>query len=231
MSVVLLVRHGQASFGSDDYDALSEVGHEQARILGRDLAARGVLPTRIIRGELRRHRETAEGILEGLGAAAGDVPVEVDAGWDEFDFDHVLRVHTPSEESRTVMATVGDLPPERQRAVFQAFFEEATARWTDGSADHEYAESFPAFTARVVSALERAAAATTGTDLVVSSGGPIALVTSQLLAGDASLWGQLNRVAVNTAVTKVISGRSGLNLSTFNTHTHLEHDRALVTYR
>lgn len=231
MSVVLLVRHGQASFGSDDYDALSEAGHEQARILGCDLAARGVLPTRIIRGELRRHRETAEGILEGLGDAAAGMPVEVDAGWDEFDFDHVLRVHTPSEESRTVMASVGELPPERQRAVFQALFEEATARWTDGSADHEYVESFPAFTARVVGALERAAAATTGTDLVVSSGGPIALVTSQLLAGDASLWGQLNRVAVNTAVTKVISGRSGLNLSTFNTHTHLEHDRALVTYR
>lgn len=231
MSVVLLVRHGQASFGSDDYDALSEVGHEQARILGRDLAARGVVPTRVIRGELRRHRETAEGILEGLGAAAADIPVVVDAGWDEFDFDHVLRVHTPSEESKTVMAGVGDLPPERQRAVFQAFFEEATARWTGGVADHEYAESFPAFTERVVGALERAAAATTGTDLVVSSGGPIGLVTSQILAGDASLWPQLNRVAVNTAVTKVICGRAGMHLSTFNSHTHLEHDRSLVTYR
>jgi broad specificity phosphatase PhoE len=231
MSVVLLVRHGQASFGSDDYDALSEVGHEQARILGRDLAARGVIPTRIIRGELRRHRETAEGILEGLGSVAADIPVVVDAGWDEFDFDHVLRVHTPSEESKTVMAGVGELPPERQRAVFQAFFEEATARWTGGAADHEYVESFPAFTARVVAALERAAEATTGTDLVVSSGGPIGLVTSQILAGDASLWPQLNRVAVNTAVTKVISGRGGLHLSTFNAHTHLEHDRTLVTYR
>lgn len=231
MSVVLMVRHGQASFGAEDYDALSETGHEQARILGRDLAARGIVPARIIRGELRRHRETAEGILEGLGAAAAGLAVEVDPGWDEFDFDHVLRVHTPSEESRTVMGSVGELPPERQRAVFQAFFEEATARWTGGTVDHEYAESFPAFTARVAGALERAAAATTGTDLVVSSGGPIALVASQLLTGDASLWARLNRVAVNTAVTKVIRGRSGLNLSTYNAHAHLEHDRALLTYR
>lgn len=231
MSVVLLVRHGQASFGADDYDALSEAGHEQARILGRDLARRGVTPTRVIRGGLRRHRETAEGILEGLGSAGVDIPVVVDAGWDEFDFDHVLRVHTPTTEPGSVMATVGDLPPEEQRAIFQARFEEATARWTGGVADHEYAESFPAFTARVVAALERAAEATTGTDLVVSSGGPIGLVTSHILAGDASLWAQLNRVAVNTAVTKVISGRSGLHLSAFNTHTHLEHDRSLVTYR
>ena len=29
MGVLLLVRHGQASFGADDYDVLSEVGWEQ----------------------------------------------------------------------------------------------------------------------------------------------------------------------------------------------------------
>lgn len=231
MSVLLLVRHGQASFGSDDYDALSEIGHEQARVLGRDLAARGVRPDLVVRGELRRHRETAEGILEGLGSGGAEIPVTIDAGWDEFDFDHVLKVHTPSEESRSVMASVGDLPLDRQRAVFQAFFEEATARWTDGSADHEYVEPFSAFTARVMSAMERVAETAGGTILVVSSGGPIALAVSHLLAGDASLWDRLNRVAVNTAVTKVISGRSGLHLSAFNAHTHLEHDRSLVTYR
>lgn len=231
MSVLLLVRHGQASFGAADYDALSGTGHEQGRILGRALAARGVVPERIVRGGLRRHRETVEGILVGIGESGRDLPVLVDAGWDEFDFDHVLRVHTPSEESQSVMASVGSLPPEEQRAVFQAFFEEATARWTGGTADHEYAESFPAFSERVVGALQRAAEAASGTVLVVSSGGPIGLVTSHLLAGDASLWAQLNRVAVNTAVTKVISGRSGLHLSSFNEHTHLEHDRSLLTYR
>jgi broad specificity phosphatase PhoE len=230
MSVLLLVRHGQASFGADDYDALSETGHEQARILGRDLAARGVRPELVVRGELRRHRETAEGILEGLGSA-GEVPVSVDAGWDEFDFDHVLQVHRPSEGSRSVMASVGDLPVDRQRAAFQAYFEEATARWTGGSADHEYAEPFPSFVRRVTGALDRVAQDAAGTVLVVSSGGPIALAASHLLAGDASLWDRLNRVAVNTAVTKVIGGRSGLHLSAFNTHTHLEHDRSLVTYR
>ena len=231
MSVLLLVRHGQASFGAADYDALSGTGHEQGRILGRALAARGVVPERIVRGGLRRHRETVEGILVGIGESGRDLPVLVDAGWDEFDFDHVLRVHTPSEESQSVMASVGSLPPEEQRAVFQAFFEEATARWTGGPADHEYAESLPAVSERVVGALQRAAEAASGTVLVVSSGGPIGLVTSHLLAGVASLWAQLNRVAVNTAVTKVISGRSGLHLSSFNEHTHLEHDRSLLTYR
>ncbi|MEC8667907.1 MAG: histidine phosphatase family protein, partial [Pseudomonadota bacterium] len=34
MPTLYLIRHGQASFGADDYDVLSPIGHEQARALG-----------------------------------------------------------------------------------------------------------------------------------------------------------------------------------------------------
>ena len=50
MSVVLLVRHGQASFGAEDYDRLSALGEEQSRLLGSSLAARGVRPEVVVRG-------------------------------------------------------------------------------------------------------------------------------------------------------------------------------------
>ena len=40
--MVLLVRHGQAAFGTDHYDRLSERGRQQARWLGEHLAALGV---------------------------------------------------------------------------------------------------------------------------------------------------------------------------------------------
>ena len=229
MGVLLLVRHGQASFGKRDYDALSELGHEQARVLGRALAARGVVPDTIVRGELRRHRETADGIVEGLGR---HVEIEVDAGWDEFDFQHVVKVHKPMYRSRTVM--LADLARTRQpREKFQKIFEDATDRWTGGTSDADYHESFPDFSARVDGALRRTAerVASGGTVLVVSSGGPIGLVSSHLLAGDSSLWATLNKVAVNTGVTKVVTGRSGLTLSSYNEHTHVEHDRTFLTYR
>lgn len=234
MSVILLVRHGQASFGKKDYDALSDLGHEQARVLGRALAARNVTPDLVVRGELRRHRETAEGIIEGLGAAERGLDLEpaVDAGWDEFDFQHVVQVHKPLYRSRTLM--LADLAVSRQRREkFQKVFEDATERWTGGTSDGDYHESFPAFSTRVDAALRRTAELTSpgGTVLVVSSGGPIGLATSHLLAGDASLWANLNKVAVNTGVTKVVSGRTGLTLSSYNEHTHLEHDRRLLTYR
>lgn len=233
MSVLLLVRHGQASFGADDYDALSPRGHEQAEVLGRALAARGVQPDLVVRGGLRRHRETVDGLLAGLGPSRGAVEVVEDPGWDEFDFGHVMEVHTPRERAVAALAGLENASSADLRAHFQQLFEEATARWTSGDADHEYDEPFPAFAERVDAALRRTAerAGRGGTVVVVSSGGPIGLVASHLLAGDASLWAALNRVAVNTAVTKVLTGRSGLTLSSFNEHAHLEHDRALVTYR
>lgn len=233
MSVLLLVRHGQASFGKRNYDALSDVGHEQARILGAALATRGVRPTRIVTGGMRRHAETAEGILAGLDSADyGGPELVVDDGWDEFNFDHVIQVHKPIYRSKALMfADFARTPAAERRARFQALFEAATSRWSGGDADDDYEESFPAFAQRVDAALERTVAEAQGTVLVVSSGGPVGLVASRLLTGDGSLWASLNRVAVNTGVTKLVTGRSGVTLSTYNDHSHLEHDRGLITYR
>lgn len=228
MSVLLLTRHGQASAGKRNYDALSKVGHQQADLLGRTWAERGTVPDVIVRGELVRHRQTAEGIVAGLGV---EVPVTVDAGWDEFDFGHVVGVHKPLYKNRALM--VADLVRAgkgRPGAAYQQVFEAATARWVSGEFDDEYEESFPAFVERIEGALHRTALNNSGTVAVVTSGGPIAVATSLALAGDSSLWAPLNRVSVNTAVTKMLSGSRGLSLSTYNEHAHLEHDR-LLTYR
>ena len=67
MAELILVRHGQASFGADDYDKLSDLGWRQSRWLGEYLAARGTRFDRVIRGSLRRHTETLDGIGEGMG--------------------------------------------------------------------------------------------------------------------------------------------------------------------
>jgi phosphohistidine phosphatase SixA len=63
---VLLVRHGQASFGAADYDVLSDLGRRQAEIVAGSLAERGYRPARLVGGTLRRQRETAA----ALGAPA-----------------------------------------------------------------------------------------------------------------------------------------------------------------
>ena len=60
MGQILLVRHGQASFGAADYDALSPLGFEQSRLLGAALAHRTISVDAVVHGTMRRHRETAE---------------------------------------------------------------------------------------------------------------------------------------------------------------------------
>ena len=61
MPIVLLVRHGQASFGSDDYDSLSDLGHRQAELTGRRLAAAGLRRPVAVHGSLRRIRQPCIG--------------------------------------------------------------------------------------------------------------------------------------------------------------------------
>ncbi|MEU7907377.1 histidine phosphatase family protein [Actinoplanes sp. NPDC049118] len=237
MARLLLVRHGQASFGADDYDALSERGAEQARVLGGSFAQRGIRPDVLLCGSLRRHRETVAGLRDGLGGAP--IPVLADPGWDEFDFQHVVEIHRPAYRDRAYLMAELARTDHPGRA-FQEIFEAATARWCSSGDDAEYIESFPAFRARIVAVLDRARELLRQhRDIIaVSSGGPIAMAVALLTAGPqadpatlATTWTALNRVAVNTGVTKLVAGRQGLWMSTYNEHTHLEADPRLLTYR
>jgi broad specificity phosphatase PhoE len=220
MGVVILVRHGQASFGADDYDVLSETGWQQGRLLGRWLADRADAPTSTVRGSMRRHRETCEAIRE---SAAGRHEPEVDPGWDEFDHLGVVAAHPE--------APTGPLDPRE----FQRVFELATARWTSG--EGEYDEPWSAFRARVMASFDTACdrAGPGGTAVVVTSGGPIAAVCAALVdreADDATfgrLWSRFNTTIVNSSFTRVVVGSTGARLLTFNEHPHLEGEH--LTYR
>jgi broad specificity phosphatase PhoE len=224
MSVVLLVRHGQASWGAADYDVLSETGEQQARVLGAALADRGLRPAVVVRGAMKRHRQTAEQMVEAAGWDTCEV-VE-DAGWNEFDHQQMLALHPHDLDDGADMT----------REQFQRWFEAATLRWTSGDHAEEYDESFATFGARVADALDRAVEGLGPSDVAVvsTSGGPVSWAVASLLgdgAGPATdLWLRLNPVVVNSSVTKVVVGRRGTTLVSFNDHSHLEQP-GLVTYR
>src|SRR3954453_4325804 len=221
MGMVLLVRHGQASFGADDYDVLSETGLEQSRVLGRFLAAAGVTPRAVVHRAMKRQRDTATPMA---GAAGWPVVPALDEGWNEFD--HLAVV---------ARAVEGDDPRQGgARRAFQQVFEDATARWTSGEHDEEYDETWAGFVGRVRAALDRACAGE-GLTVVATSGGPIAAACAMLVDHEASatelgrLWAAFNTVIANSSVTRVLEGSTGRRLLTFNEHAHLP--RELVTYR
>ncbi|MBI3905277.1 MAG: histidine phosphatase family protein, partial [Pseudomonas fluorescens] len=74
MGSIYLIRHGQASFGADDYDVLSPTGIRQAEILGRHLAELGISFDRCLAGDLRRQQHTANSALEQFAAVGLPVP-------------------------------------------------------------------------------------------------------------------------------------------------------------
>ncbi|MEO5709358.1 MAG: histidine phosphatase family protein [Nocardioidaceae bacterium] len=220
MSLLLLVRHGQASWGADDYDRLSSRGEEQSRRLGAALAARGVRPDLVLRGSMLRHRQTADAAVTGAG---WDTDVEEDAGWDEFDHLGTVDGSAPFEH------VDGEPDEDRVRR-----FNGSIARWASGEHDGEYVESFPVFQARVgtafATAVERLGPRETA--VVFTSGGPVSWVAATLTDGGLPAWARLSRVVVNSSVTKVLTGRGGTNLITFNDHGHLEGGAdELLTYR
>src|SRR6267142_1114765 len=66
---IYLVRHGQASFGAEDYDELSDLGAQQSRLLGGWLARLGQPLTCVVTGSLKRHRQTADACMAAVPAS------------------------------------------------------------------------------------------------------------------------------------------------------------------
>ena len=220
MSMLLLVRHGQASFGAADYDQLSDLGHEQSRLLGASLAARGVHPDVLLRGSMKRHRQTA---VAAAVAAGWEEEVVEDPAWDEFDHLSTLSGSVLFEEVE------GESYEDRAGR-----FDATITRWASGEHDDDYRETFAAFRGRVSDALERAVAGLgpKQTAVVFTSGGPVSWVAATLADGGVPAWSRLSRVVVNSSATKVVAGRRGTSLIGFNDHSHLEApDAGLITYR
>ena len=88
MGTLYLVRHGQASFGADDYDQLSALGQRQSERLGRYWAERGLRFDAVLTGTLKRHTQTWAGIAEG--AELTHAPLAW-PGLNEYDSEAVIR--------------------------------------------------------------------------------------------------------------------------------------------
>jgi broad specificity phosphatase PhoE len=223
---VLLVRHAQASFGSEDYDVLSPVGRDQTAVLVAALARRGMNVARVAAGDARRQRETGEPFATELGLA-----VELDPRWNEYETDAVLAHHGTSPVGLDGAGPGGREITSRE---FQAVLDGALSDWVASGEETAAAQSWPAFLESRMGVLTNLAASLGGgeTGVAFTSGGVIAAIGSQLLGGDPRLFPRLNRVLVNTGITKLAVGRGGVSLVSFNEHAHIDDGGgALLTYR
>ncbi len=234
MGAIYFIRHGQASFGSNNYDQLSPLGHQQARVVGQALRSRGVKPDVLVSGTMQRHLETASGALAEMDLDLALVQgLRQHAGVNEFDHENVIEVAEPRYADKLVMmgemAASGD--PRRS---FQKFFQDAVGRWVDGHHADEYKEPWTVFKLRVISALDELVKMTPpkGSTLVFTSGGTISAICAHLLGLNDAQAFTINWTLANVGITKIQAGRDGLHLISVNEHGHVEgHQPSLLSYR
>lgn len=212
MGTLYLVRHGQASFGADDYDQLSELGQRQSVRLGEYFAERGLHFDGLIAGTLRRHKQTLAGILQGMNRAGEHL------AWDGLnEYDSAALIATVHPEKLPKPDT-----PELYRHHFR-LLRDAMAKWMAGDTSPAGMPSYAEFVAGVASALDHVRANHYGQNvLVVTSGGPISTAVGHVLGTKPEATIELNMRIRNTAITEFAFNPKRHALVTFNAIPHLD---------
>lgn len=213
MGTLYLVRHGQASFGADDYDQLSELGHRQSVRLGQYFAQKGIRFDGLIAGTLRRHKQTMAGILQGMEQQGEHLSWE---GLNEYDSDAVIATVHPHKLQKPDS-------PEMYRHHFR-LLRDGLAQWMAGATNPAGMPSYRDFVAGVAGALDHVRANHYGQNvLIVTSGGPISTAVGQVLGASAQATIELNLRIRNSSITEFAFTPKRHMLVSFNAIPHLEH--------
>ena len=199
MATLLLIRHGQASYGQADYDRLSPRGEAQARALGKLLAAARL--DALFVGPLRRQTQTAALAAEGAG---GDLPAATTlAELAEYPAFELLQHFMPklvAEDPK--FAQLGTKP---SRELADAAFHTILGRWSRDEWQVDQVERVGAFTQRVRRGLEHviAAARSGGRIAAITSAGPIGVGVGLAMGATELHMVRTSTVIRNASVTEL----------------------------
>ena len=218
MGTLYLVRHAQASFGADDYDQLSERGQAQALRLGQYWQERGLHFDAVYTGTLKRHQQTLDGIVHGLGRDSGDAystKTQNRPGLNEYDSMALLRAIHPAPLPKPDT-------PERYREHFRLLCD-ALAQWMAGTISPTGMPDWNGFSDAVHQILEEIRHQHADQNvLLISSGGPISTAVGLVLGTAPEVTIALNMRLRNIAVTEFSISPKRLMLQSFNTLNHLD---------
>ncbi len=238
MGTLYLVRHGQASFGAEDYDVLSPLGYRQSRRLGEYFRSKGIRFDAALTGTLNRQRQTLAGIGEGMGIAfessaappaAGPAPLEAGEVQPAAGVvaAHLLWPGLNEYDSAAVIAAIHPYPlakpdtPELYKHHFR-LLKDGLAQWMAGVVSPQGMPSYNEFVAGITGALAHVCTHYQGHVLLVSSGGPIATAVGQVLGTSLEATIELNLGIRNCSVTEFTFSPQRHRLLTFNTLPHLD---------
>ena len=233
MGFIYFIRHAQAGTRTN-YDVLSDVGQEQARLLGVHLAAQGVAFKAIYAGSLRRQQHTAE--IAGLELARAGIAVpdlEVDTRWDEFSLASVYTsiVRRLMEDSPEFARDVAEMQealrtdPRSTRGATGRCDLAVIRAWMDDRYPDCEGEKWAAFRDRVNGCLpDLCASACDESIAIFTSATPIAILTAAALDLNQEKLISVLGVIYNSSITAMRPNADGLRLFSFNSTPHLSED-------
>jgi broad specificity phosphatase PhoE len=239
MSVLTLVRHGQASLFAADYDRLSKVGEQQACALGAYWAKHGTAIDAVYCGPRVRHRRFMELVGETYAGQGRNWPEPVHISeLDEFDLEGFTTQLIPTLTGRdSDFARLQReffecaIDSERDRH-FQNLFEFVMRHWQSADTLEADIETWGAFRERVtgVMAQIRRDAARSSRTVVFTSGGVIGCTLQQALGVSDAMMRELSWRIRNASLTEFVFTPDRFTLDAFNLVPHLTRSE-LLTYR
>lgn len=231
MTTLTLVRHGQASFGSSNYDRLSELGIRQSKALGEYWARLNPEFDAVYSGDMSRQQDTARHALASLGF---DQKIAIDPALNEYNFEAILRSYIPIAIAEHPELHIQQKGALQNPKLFQAAFDKAIGYWLQDR-PHTQApfESWKSFSERVSSGLRAIATPERAHVVAFTSGGVIAVALREALSLSDAMTFRMNWRINNASVHRFKVGREGLSLLGYNNIAHLEltGDTSMITYR
>ncbi len=229
MALITLVRHGQASWGTENYDRLSPKGIEQSKFLGQIFSDQKRNFDQVWVGDMLRHHQTAKYCLETMGASY--VPLS-HKGLNEFDHEHVLFAHHKGRyatKNEMIQAIKHSAHPVKSLG---GMFKDAVHRWQSGNFDTDYPETWSNFQSRCNQVFMDIANGAKGKNvLVFSSGGAISVIVQSLLGLSNKATFELNWAMVNCSVTQILSSSDRQTVLSINEHQYFrEQNMDLLTW-
>ena len=235
MATIYLVRHGQASFGAENYDKLSDLGCRQATVVGEYFRDHGVRFDAVYSGDLSRQRNTAR---LAVASQPAEVSHHIDARFNEIENDLQLKYLMPDvikiNPKIEAMVNKGLSSSKDYQKVIEAVFN----YWVSPVCNDTRLQSWAEFSGGARQAMsdvmhEQGAGKTIG---IFTSGGTLATIVAQILGLDGEKTYQLYEPIFNCSVTQLFYSRSKISLSYYNDSSFLQvlgqqQGEALISYR
>ena len=236
MSLLFLVRHGQASFHGDDYDQLSARGVKQSRQLGIHWAKLNLTFDQVYVGPRRRHRQTLDAVAAVYRERGLHWPEAIELPeLDEHSGQDVVTRSLPDLMQRDPI--IRELKEKFRKDSdtvqrdYLRVFQKVTRMWVRRELNLPDLEAWHEFRSRVQQGLTKITEAAGSKKKIAafSSGGPVAAAMGFALKLDDEKTLELSWVVRNAACTEFLFSRGRFSMVTFNAVPHLT-DPQLVTF-